>query len=743
MKWQKFEEHVRELAEHIWSTSCKPRNISGVDIDGVLETAPDINVLVEMTVRDSLDKVREDINKLVTAKNALSRDNIHARCYCVIQGNVTRAMADAGKPHGIMVLSLDNFARIFFDFTTYKNARERNAFGSAVNPLTGKKDDSEYVPVTYINLSKGSVITVEDISRQLVGGKHIVLLGEYGSGKSRCLKQIFKSLSDTAGSNYIYPMAIDLRESWGLIRGREILRRHVEDLGLEDKFQNSSIKALSSGTLCLLLDGFDELGSQSWSNDSDKLRFIRAKSLQGVKDLISNAKSGVFISGREHYFNNNEEMYSALGLDPDDTILLKCKDEFTAEETEAYLKRISAEIEIPSWLPRRPLICQTISDLSPEDLDEMFGVGGNEIEFFNHFIMVLCRRDANINAMFDAATIEKVLTNLASMTRSRAANTGPITLTDVQRCFEEVVGQMPVEDAAVMLQRLPALGRVKSESNDRQFIDTYILDGLRAKDIIQARRSGDIGIKRLTSAKFTNPLDDLGQDILAKDIAESQRSYIQLAQNLINHKNLVGACDIIASSLRCGEKQIDFGGIRIHDGLFLRFDMSETLPCGLSIDNSVFGSINLPSAPPPKTEIVDCLAEKVFGVGSAAGLPVWIKGLVADKYDSVESVSRIRQIGLKPAHEILVTIVRKTFFQKGSGRKEEALVRGLGQLDAPGTPEKILGILIKRDIVSRFKGDEGWVYKPNRSHAGRMKQMLYELKVSKDEIWTEVDAFNS
>jgi hypothetical protein len=33
------------------------------------------------------------------------------------------------------------------------------------------------------------------------------------------------------------------------------------------------------------LDGFDELGSQAWSNDSEKLRAIRAKSLErGMPD---------------------------------------------------------------------------------------------------------------------------------------------------------------------------------------------------------------------------------------------------------------------------------------------------------------------------------------------------------------------------------------------------------------------------------------------------------------------------
>jgi hypothetical protein len=142
--------------------------------------------------------------------------------------------------------------------------------------------------------------------------------------------------------------------------------------------------------------------------------------------------------------------------------------------------------------------------------------------------------------------------------------------------------------------------------------------------------------------------------------------------------------------------------------------------------------------PPPRTTISKSLAEKVVGVAAANGLPSWITGFTADTYDSVQSVAQIRRIGLDPRHEILATIVRKTFFQKGAGRKEEALLRGLGQLAAPAVSERILNLLLKEGILSRFKGDEGWVYTPNRSFAGRMTKMLYELKVSQDPIWVQV-----
>lgn len=82
-------------------------------------------------------------------------------------------------------------------------------------------------------------------------------------------------------------------------------------------------------------------------------------------------------------------MFAALGLDQRNAIVLRCKTEFTEEETTEFFKRLQEEIAVPTWLPRRPLICQTIADLSSDELDEMFGVGQNEIQFWEHFLKML------------------------------------------------------------------------------------------------------------------------------------------------------------------------------------------------------------------------------------------------------------------------------------------------------------------------------------------------------------------
>jgi hypothetical protein len=61
-----------------------------------------------------------------------------------------------------------------------------------------------------------------------------------------------------------------------------------------------------------------------------------------------------------------------------------------------------------------------------------------------------------------------------------------------------------------------------------------------------------------------------------------------------------------------------------------------------------------------------------------------------------------------------------------------------GEIADKGTAPKILNYLLTQEILTRFKGNEGWVYAPNRKHTGRMRKMLYELQTSQDEIWKVV-----
>lgn len=737
--WATFEDRVREMAGFIWSRPCTPQRIAGVNIDGVTTLDAEIQCFVEMTEEKSLHKVREDIAKLHTAKNAMFLKGIMARCFCVVNGNITPAMRDAGKEQNIHVLSFDEFSKQFFDFPTYSSARILAPFGSSINPLTGEADDTKYVPVRYLVDGKKDDISSKDVADYLRNGKNVVLLGEYGSGKSRCIREVFSLLTETATEDFCHPVAIDLRKSWGLRQSTELVRRHFSELGL-DALESSAIKAFNAKSLIFLLDGFDEIGSQAWSNDGNRLKFIRAKSLEGVKDIIQKNGGGSLVAGREHYFPSTDEMFSALGMHPSNTVVIRSKNEFSESELLEYFQNKDIDVDVPTWLPRRPLICQTIGELASDEFEKMFGEAGDEISFWNHFINVLCQRDANIHISFDPQTILRIFIHLARLTRTKASNVGPISLAELQSAFEAATGAAPVEEASVMLQRLPSLGRVGPESNDRQFVDIYILDGLRAKDIATVGFYGDQEIDNAAGQKWQNPLDDLGQRILAADNSLSEKTKLQLAEKAIKNGNIVLASDLVAALTRTNSAPMDFEQLEIRNGDFLLLPLNERSLFNLRLVDTYIGELVLPVKNCKNVKLENCITPKVTGIASQMALPSWITKLVAEEFDSVASVSRIRKIGLKPSHEILTTIIRKTFFQKGAGRKEEALLRGLGMVAGKNYPSRILNIMIREDLLTTFKGNEGIVYAPVRSHTRRMQTLLDQLSASTDPLWLEVGA---
>ena len=736
--WKNCEDRVKEVATLIWDRPCTAGQAAGVDVDGVVVLRSDAVVYIEMTQRRDLNKVREDVTKLITAKLTAAGKGVFASTFCVIEGEPTTGMKDAGQAHNVNVLSFDSFQRLFFDFDAYRLARVLSPFGSAVDPLTGQRDDTAYTRVKYSLEKSGRDYSIDDLANLLAEGRRIVLVGEYGSGKSRCIKELFVRLATLSDKSLKYPVAIDLRESWGLKRAGELVRRHFSDLGLE-RSQDSAIRASLRNATLFLLDGFDELGSQAWSNDDRVLKSIRARSLEGVRDLVAKSSAGILIAGREHYFPGNDEMFSALGLDPRTTLLVRARTEFTEEEIEDYFDQRSINISIPSWLPRRPLICQTVSNMTDAEASEIFGVQGNEAAFWDHFLNVVCRRDARISASYDPEIILAVLVFLSRLTRSKAENVGPISLSDVQRAFEMAVGRLPVDEAAVMLQRLPGLGRIGAESAERQFIDTAILDSLRARDLLGICGLDHSSTVELAAEQWSNPLGDLGQRVFSQIMATKQNEAVRTCRHFLKSANRTLSSDIACSLMRGEGTPIDLGGMEMDGSYISTLDLSERGAENFIVKNSVIFRLKLPLGPVVGALVQQCEVGKVEGITAAAALPSWLQQNKVDEFDSTSTTAEIRRLGLSPAQEILIAIVKKTFFQKGSGRKEEALLRGLGNIAPSGLATKVLNLLLRENVLSKFKGDDGWVYAPNREFAGRMKNLTDQLRFSRDPLWDAIE----
>lgn len=310
-KWKTLEEQVRGIAGLIFGQECRPGRIAGVNFDGVIEKGELETIAIEISRQNDLDKVRQGIVRLTLARQTLVAEGTLLRGYIVIGRNPTQAMLDAAAEAKVVVSSVSQFAAIFFEFERYKTARLEASFGSSIDPITGDVDNIRYVPVTYKTLIGGKDISVGEIADMLLAGRNVILLGEYGSGKSRCIRQLFSNLADSWDLNFQFPYAINLRECWGLDRGDEIVRRGAYTLGIDD-LAPAAVRALNRESLILLLDGFDELGSQSWSTDESRLRQLRARALIGVKDLISKSKADAWLRGESIIFLQMKKCYLLL-----------------------------------------------------------------------------------------------------------------------------------------------------------------------------------------------------------------------------------------------------------------------------------------------------------------------------------------------------------------------------------------------------------------------------------------------
>ena len=159
----------------------------------------------------------------------------------------------------------------------------------------------------------------------------------------------------------------------------------------------------------------------------------------------------------------------------------------------------------------------------------------------------------------------------------------------------------------------------------------------------------------------------------------------------------------------------------------------------LYIEDSIIDYLDITNASfCDNSAIAECEIDKIVGISSEKGLPAQIRDCRIDNFESFSTVSRIKRAKLSAPQKILVTIIKKIFFQPGNGRKEEALLRGLGAINDKRYAEKILNKLLDENIIRKHKGDEGYIYSPQRKYAARMDGIITQLTMSEDEIWIYV-----
>lgn len=261
------------VAEAKFGGIARAEDIAGVKCDCVIHLGDGSVVIVEISKQNTIDKLRQDINKFNTVRPFFIQKNIFPKCYFVTPADPTPALIEAGNVSHVQVYSFPQFFNFMLGLRNYLTLRQRAAFGSAIDLYSGEPDENKYVPVEYFSDS-GESYSPSKIAEELIRGRTVVLIGDYGTGKSRCVKEIFTTLVANKGGDFKHPIAINLRDNWGLKRAQELITRHFTDLGLGEHVADVLKTAFSSANI-YLLDGFDEVGAQTWSDDPTKLVNIR------------------------------------------------------------------------------------------------------------------------------------------------------------------------------------------------------------------------------------------------------------------------------------------------------------------------------------------------------------------------------------------------------------------------------------------------------------------------------------
>ncbi|MGG7598796.1 hypothetical protein ACQ4OD_17385 [Pseudomonas sp. WC1] len=736
MDWQALEKKVRWLASSKWGRTAGPKMINGIHFDCVLEINDRHWVLIEVTKSNTLSKLREDLAKFVLAAPVLLQDRIYTECFFISADRLSDELRHTADSNYVTAFTPQEFEGYVFNYQSYAHYRINKGFGSAVDPKTGEPDQRKYTSVTYRLDKDNSQIGLKDIAGMLSQGRSIILLGDYGTGKSRLVKELFEQYRESFSNQLRYMIAIDLRHCWGVKRGAEMVRRHFDDLGIS-QMGDDFLKLSPNGKITWLFDGFDELGINSWSSDQSKIEELRMEALAPFRELSSSRGSNFVVSGRPHYFNSDKEMLACLGVRKEEVVVVHCKEEFTENEMRSFFG--DSTWVFPSWLPKRPLMASILGD-SGQRQDFMENESDSEYKFWSIFFEYLSVREVGIQRSLDSQVWSKILTQLGRIARTKANDYGPLTQQEISDSYRLVVGREPDANSQQVLQRLPCLGRYEAESDNRVFVDPYILNGIKGEDIYNIVAEGE----RVTDGSWKHPTNEFGIRIAYNKFLSTQSAslilpYLRMRAKANSSGILNG--DILALLL-ASEHEGPINCV-IDNAHIVDLNLAERTIGSLTVRDSLIDNLHVGGESFTNVSFEGCIIKRVHGIGNISQASTWLhESNDIDQFDELTNSSSILHANLKPGQKILLIIIQRLFFQPGSGRKERALFRGLGEFKSDKIIRALLREMLHDDLIEEKQGDEGALYIPNRKHSRRMAEIKNSQLSSNDPLWLTASSFD-
>lgn len=725
-----FEDEIRRIARLLWPKA----EFGGAELqdgrerDGVFETEEFVH-LVECTISRTKQKAVDDfakLSKLLKQTEVRAPQKFCKGWFVTLDEPTADQRGVFAKSKGrVVAISYDQLRGKLIDARSYLQLRAQYPFGSMRDPATGQTSvNIQYVPLDIAD-KNGALHDVAAIARRVSQADRFIILGEYGAGKSSTLREVHNRLAkefwDQRSNRF--PITVNLRDHHGQTDPVEILERHARKLGFSAP--ESLVRAWRAGYVDLLLDGFDEIATAGWAGKTKRLKDLRYRSMEAVRTFVreSPRNSGVLIAGRAHFFDSSGEMCASLGL-PLSTAVLNLS-EFSEEQVAQFLNGQGWATSIPEWIPSRPLLLGYL--LSKNLLQEALSDGEavSPAAGWSSLLDRIAQRESEIEAGIDSGTVRRLIESLASLARASADGLGPLTPDQMTEAFSVVCGYPPDDRGSVLLQRLPGLAGHSTEDGARVFIDG---------DLAEAARGGSVFgfIQRPFDAVvapdlWQNTLLPLGAEVAA----------IRCREAGYGAGKLTAAIDIANERFRTDTLKADIlftaqslGKVDAGKEIYVR----EVIVPELSLDGAGLGHVELQDAVIGRFELHESAAEYPRFVRCYFGLIDGRAGagdLPKDRFidctfeafdDSAQTTNAILSLPLARGTKAVLTILKKVYAQRGSGRRENALYRGLDAATQQLIPEA-LTLLRAEGLLARSGQGDQVVWLPVKTAGARRRAL--------------------
>lgn len=193
--------------------------------------------------------------------------------------------------------------------------------------------------------------------------------------------------------------------------------------------------------------------------------------------------------------------------------------------------------------------------------------------------------------------------------------------------------------------------------------------------------------------------------------------------------------DLLCAAFLVEKSSLDFGGCEFSGGKFYKISLAETSVMNLGLIDCQFDYLDITDAEPKGLVIADSVIVRLAGVTSSEHSPSWLRDCLVEVYQSLSTLSAIREAGLTVAQTFLLSSLRKLFLQPGGGRRESSMYKGYGDSTTKRTCEKVIHLLVREGFCAKFKGESEPIYVPDRALTGRVQAIMSQLTTSKDPLW--------